>query len=323
MRGPCFTSIFADSLKNFVAFKRSCGCVFKQGAYDLACFDRFASEHRIDEPLIRVDLAGDYRASMPQVTRKTCYNRMCVLRAFSAFHHLREPRSEVLYELGVRKLERIRFIILSADEVAELMRATGTLAGLVCGTHSVACVIGLLYCCGLRINEALSLTVADFDPEHGTLFIRCGKFGKQRTIPLAPSSRTAVAKYLSSRRLPSRIDADTALFVDQKNRPLTYACFYPAFKRLVRSTGLDQRRGPVRPHDLRHSFATTALRRTLEEGGDVYAMLPRLATFMGHVSYSSTQIYLHTDPACLAHAAERFHHAFRNTITTHRQRNSA
>lgn len=315
MKSPCFTSIFADSMDNFVAFKRTCGCAYKQGAHELACFDRFASDRRIDEPLISVELAGDYRASMPQVTEKVRYNRMCVLRAFSAFHHLQWPESEVLHELGVRKLERVRFIILSRDEVAELMRATDTLAGLVCGTHAIGCVIGLLYCCGLRIGEALNLTIADFDPDHATLFIRRGKFGKQRTIPLAPSSQAAIAKYLASRSLPSRIDADTALFVDQKNRPLTYACLHPAFGRLVRSTGLDERRGSIRPHDLRHSFATTVLRRTLEEGGDVYAMLPRLATYMGHVSFSSTQIYLHTDPGCLAHAAERFRHAFHNTIT--------
>lgn len=310
MKMPCFTSVFADSMGRFVAFRQSCGCIYRQSAYELACFDRFASASDLKSPLITAGLARDFLAGMSEAVQKTRYNRMCVLRSFSAFHHLQWPESEVLHELGVRAEERIRFIVLDKEEVAALLRNVDMLDGMTCGVLSMACIIGLLYCCGLRIGEALALSVEDFDAELSTLFIQRGKFGKQRIVPLSPSSRDAVATYLSSRRLPAVVDAQGPLFVDRLNRPMTYKCFYPAFKRLVRDTGLRQRRGPVRPHDLRHSFATTVLRRAMEGNGDVNTVLPRLATFMGHVSFNHTQIYLHTDPACLAQASASFRNSF-------------
>ncbi len=109
----------------------------------------------------------------------------------------------MLHELGVRHEDRIRFIVLDKEEVAALLRNVNALDGMTCGVLSMACIIGLLYCCGLRIGEALALSIEDFDYELSTLFIKRGKFGKQRIAPLSPSARDAVATYLSSRRLPA------------------------------------------------------------------------------------------------------------------------
>ncbi len=93
MKMPCFTSVFADSIRRYIDFRQSCGCIYRQGAYELACFDRFAAASGLDSPLITAGLAGDFLAGMSQAIRKTRYNRMCVLRLFSAFHHLQWPET--------------------------------------------------------------------------------------------------------------------------------------------------------------------------------------------------------------------------------------
>jgi integrase len=312
MKTVIFTSVFADSLNQFVAFKRTAAMAYEKGVNDLASFDRFAREAALPEPVITMVLAGRYRDSMAHLTPKTRYDRMCVLRQFSAFHHLRHPHSEILLELGVKKQPRIRFRVLSSSDVAELMRATDTLDAIRGYAQAMKCLIGLLYCGALRIGEALALNVEEFDAPKATLLVRCGKFRKQRYIPLAPSTQAAIANYLASRHLPSRIDAHTPLLADQNHRRLTYHQVRCAFTRLLNRTGLRDRYGPVRLHDLRHSFATTVLRQVVHAGGDGYAILPKLATFMGHVSFASTQVYLHADPGCLALASARFHHAFFN-----------
>ena len=68
--------------------------------------------------------------------------------------------------------------------------------------------------------------------------------------------------------------------------------------------GLDEGR-PLRPHDLRHRFAVTRLALWHEQRADVQALLPLLATYLGHASYSDTAYYLTGSSDLLAIAAER------------------
>ena len=71
--------------------------------------------------------------------------------------------------------------------------------------------------------------------------------------------------------------------------------------------------GP-RLHHLRHSFACHRLLAWYREGKDINALLPVLATYLGHVSIASTQVYLHASAALLEQASARFHENFRHNI---------
>jgi len=78
---------------------------------------------------------------------------------------------------------------------------------------------------------------------------------------------------------------------------------------LCLATGVvDERGRPPRLHDLRHSFAVTALDRWYQLGLDVSSKLPHLATYMGHVSIASTHYYLQLSPELGQSASQRFHH---------------
>ena len=188
MKTPVFHSVFATSMYRFVAFRRAGGCAYRNGARDLAVFDRFISGRHLLQPLLTAELFAEYRGSMPQVNAKTRYTRLCVVRHFSAFHHLEHPQSERMHELGVRSVNRVRFILLREGEVGELMQATPVLHTRHWNPATARCLIGLLYGCGLRISEALALRLADVDTAQATLLVRHGKFGKQRCLPLSPST---------------------------------------------------------------------------------------------------------------------------------------
>jgi integrase len=314
MKLPVFCSVFAASMRRYVAFRRVGGCSYRKGAMELALFDRFAAGRRLSRPRLTAALAAEYRESMPQVNSKVRYNRMCVLRRFSAFHHLHHPRSEVLRDLNVRRRERNRFILLHEPEVCELMQAADVLRGRRFTPDACRCLLGLLYGCGLRIGEALALRLEDIDKAGGALLVRRGKFGKSRQLPLSASAHAAVRRHLQG--LAPRADGCTPLFGAPHLQPLSYSAVYRAFRRLLEHTGMRARLGPVRLHDLRHSFATAVLRRAVQAGDDPAAVLPRLAVFMGHVMLRSTQLYLHADGAALAEAGSRFRRAFLSESAT-------
>lgn len=155
-----------------------------------------------------------------------------------------------------------------------------------------AAVLALLYGCGLRIAEALSLTRHEAPDEGGRVLTVTGKGGKTRQVPVIAHVARAVADYLSL--CPWRLEADGPLFVGAKGGPLSPRIVQRAMQEMRGALGLPE---TATPHALRHSFATHLLAR----GGD----LRSIQELLGHSSLSTTQIYTEVDTARLIaiHAA--------------------
>jgi len=134
----------------------------------------------------------------------------------------------------------------------------------------------LLYGCGLRINEALSLNVGDF-PETGDAFVITGKGGKQRLIPVLPAVRRAIQTYMNHHPHPEK---GSPLFIGGWGKRLNAGVVQRNVRTLRRLMGWPD---SVTPHALRHSFAT----HLLEGGGD----LRTVQELLGHSSLSATQKY--------------------------------
>lgn len=143
-----------------------------------------------------------------------------------------------------------------------------------------AAVLGLLYGCGLRISEALSLTP---DATRGTDAITVtGKGNKTRMVPLLPQVAQLVADYVAL--CPFDLAHDKPLFVGARGGPLSPRIVQLAMERLRGALGLPD---TATPHALRHSFAT----HLLAGGGDLRA----IQELLGHASLSTTQIYTAVD----------------------------
>jgi integrase len=89
-----------------------------------------------------------------------------------------------------------------------------------------------------------------------------------------------------------------------------------AFRLVLKYCGLRGGKGCPGPrlHHLRHSYACTRLLLWYREGKDINALLPALATYLGHVNISSTQVYLRATTALLEQANQRFAAHFRHNI---------
>ena len=153
-------------------------------------------------------------------------------------------------------------------------------------------VLTLLYGCGLRISEALSLTFADA-PLGETLRI-LGKGGKTRLAPVLPAVRAAVDAYVALQPFP--LESTDALFRARRGGPLSPRHVQATVQRLRGRLGL-----PVTttPHALRHSFAT----HLLGAGAD----LRSIQELLGHASLSTTQKYTAVDAAHLLGAYSAAH----------------
>lgn len=157
-----------------------------------------------------------------------------------------------------------------------------------------AAVIALLYGCGLRISEALSLTRAQAPVEGVDRIEVTGKGGKTRQLPVIPAVQGSVAAYLAD--CTWTLAPSGPLFVGAKGGPLNPRIVQAAVARMRGSLGLPD---SATPHALRHSFATHLLAR----GGD----LRTIQELLGHASLSTTQIYTEVDAARLVAVHQQFH----------------
>ncbi len=183
--------------------------------------------------------------------------------------------------------------VLEVAEVEALLEQPDTAKPL--GLRDRA-MLELLYACGLRVSELLSLREADIFFSQG--FVRCfGKGSKERLVPVGRTAASWVQRYLEQSRpgLNKRAPTDI-LFLNARGAPLSRMGFWKILRDYARRAGIRKR---VHPHILRHSFATHLL-----EGG---ADLRSVQEMLGHADISTTQIYTHVDREYLKEVHRQFH----------------
>jgi integrase/recombinase XerD len=157
-------------------------------------------------------------------------------------------------------------------------------------------MIELLYACGMRVSELISLNVGDVNLEAG--FVRCmGKGSKERIIPIHQEASRFVKEYIVEARTQLLRDKDEqALFLNRRGERLTRQGLWLILKNYAKAAGIKK---PVTPHTLRHSFAT----HILNGGADLRAV----QELLGHANISSTQIYTHLTSEHVRQAYEKAH----------------
>ncbi len=143
-------------------------------------------------------------------------------------------------------------------------------------------VMMLLYGCGLRISEALSLTPKSAPLNGRDVMHITGKGGKERIVPALAIVSSAIDRYM--KLCPYTLPADAPLFVGARGGPLSPRLIQLAMEKMRGELGLPD---TATPHALRHSFAT----HLLSAGAD----LRQIQELLGHASLSTTQIYTEVD----------------------------
>lgn len=152
-------------------------------------------------------------------------------------------------------------------------------------------MVGLLLYSGLRVGELCSVQIPDIDFDELTLRIRSGKGDKDRLVIVAPKCMGLVKAWLAVR---PKSPSDYLFPMKNGKEPLSSRVVQRIVLARAKKAGLEKR---VTPHVLRHTLATTLLRR----GGDI-RFIQRI---LGHASIATTQIYTHLDDAELKRMYEK------------------
>ena len=168
---------------------------------------------------------------------------------------------------------------LTESEVDALLNAPDTSTPL--GLRD-RCMLELLYACGLRVSELVSLTVDQINLRQGIVRVN-GKGGKERLSPMGEEALTWIVDYMKIARPELLNGLDTpVMFPGRKGQPMTRQTFWHRIKHHRQVAGI---KADVSPHVLRHAFAT----HLLNHGADLRVV----QLLLGHSDLSTTQIYTH------------------------------
>jgi integrase/recombinase XerD len=233
--------------------------------------------------------------------------RMTAVRGFARHMSGVDPATKIppLGLVTFRRRWRAPFIYSDADVVA-LMAEVPRIIPTPLRAATLQTMIGLLAATGMRVGEAIALRRADIDWAEGVVVVRAAKFNKSRELPLEPTTVDALKAYASLRDRVVAEPSSPTFFLSRKGTAVIYADFSEKFREVVHTTGVGSG-SPARPriHDLRHSFAVKTLVRWYRDGADVGALLPRLSTYLGHLTPGHTYWYLSAAPELLELAGAR------------------
>ena len=313
---PTYRSILAEPMAAFVDHKRVLGRGFVNEQKVLRLLDRYLVAQRIGSlEAITPAVLEMFLASRPCRSPRSFNHRLGILRRLFQWMVIQGVISNSPLRVSARRLTQQRTpFIFNCEQVRCLLDAAARLPSHPRAPDRGAAyrmIFALLYGLGLRVGEVSRLCVGDLEVERRLLIIRESKFRKTRLVPFGPRIDAALAAHL--REQVDRYgapDAEQPLFSFSRNpaRAIHPNTISWTFHRLVPKLALSVPAGVAPPHlhCLRHSFAVGTLLRWYREGVDPAARLIHLSTFLGHVSPSSTAVYLTITGELLQAANARF-----------------
>ena len=194
--------------------------------------------------------------------------------------------------VALPKQERNLPKVLSVEEVIAIIDAIDLSDPL---GHRNRAIIELMYGCGLRVSEAITLKTSDLFFNDG--FIRViGKGDKMRLVPVNSTTVKMVNIYLEQRRAMPNPSNSAVIFLNRLGKPLSRMMIFNIIRRYATQAGITKQ---ISPHTLRHSFAT----HLLQNGADIRV----IQELLGHQNISTTEIYTHLDKQSLHETIAKYH----------------
>ncbi len=289
--------IFKQLFLEFLEYKRGFGLKYEDSAvYTLRVINRKLNKYSLEQPVLSKSMVEELIKRRPYEAYSTQNRRITYLRQFALFLCRKGIDAHVYPERSIRK-ESHTFVpyIFSQEELLNIFKEADNLPLLANNPkyHIIyPALLRMLYGCGLRLSEALSLKIPDVDLISGTLFINKSKRCKSRIVPMSNSLQEVCSDY-AKKMFPATTEEEY-FFPAPCGGKYSRSAVRSTILRIYARSGIKKLSNGLYPrvHDLRHTQAVYALEKMQAEGLDLYCFLPILSTYLGHQGISGTEKYL-------------------------------
>lgn len=284
-------SDLANILQAYIMEKKQTGFKFEQQERYLRHFDSFYYHSgyigiSLTKPMLNEFIYNEEERPVSH------YNKEVVMKNLTAYlnnhgYHAYVPEVRTV-------LPRSHFIphIYTKEELQRFFRAVDQYPQTSKSYRNTVdpVLFRFLYGTGVRISEALHLTIKDVNTKDGIATIRKAKNNKDRLIPMADSLTDRMHRYVESfHRFNGE---DTFVFPGAEMGRMDQSTAYNHFRDYLLMADIPHTATGPRIHDFRHGLAVACLKKWALSGIDLTNMLPYLSAYMGHSDFRATQYYL-------------------------------
>jgi len=310
-----FNSVLRKELAEFYALREASlsNATLANNRNSLLVFDRYLAEAGIVDKKLTETVIFGWMKSL-KVRKPTLVNKVTLIRLFSRYLNSiginsfvpEIPKSANSYVPYLFSDDELNSIFESADNII----AVGHRASCPYMQIEIPMVLRLLYGCGLRISEALSIEIKDVDFDGGIFILKHTKGDKQRLVPMHDSLTDILRLYCMAMGLMGK--PDSPLFPSAAHeRPMQKYVVRDKFTHILRETKIALKEKPKRErgpclHCFRHVFAFKSFAQAEIAGRTIDDSVPYLSTYLGHESLNETAKYLKFSSDLFPQALERF-----------------
>ena len=294
-----YKSVFALFINDYILSHRKAGFEFDNPAYWLYRFDRYCVVHKVDETVLTKTLYDKWSEKLNTETKVTQNNRLQALRGFSIY--LNSIGKQSYIPINLPKPEKTVPYLMTDNDIREffeqvdLYKTTSSVNAFRRLSYEYKILFRLIYCCGLRNNEACTLKKQYINLANGSFTLHHTKGNKERIVFMPEDLRLLCSEYLEW--LNNEPDcANSEWFFpgkDTKNHiPKTSIDrkFNEFWNDTVASKVSDKK--PT-VHCLRHAFVIKRVNLWMEQNISLQVMMPYLSSYLGHKAPIETFYYYH------------------------------
>lgn len=280
-------------VNDFITYKRTLGYKYNSESRVLSTFKRYILESR-DKGFktLNEEVVEGWCALRISESRKSQFNRICLLRQFAIY--LESKGYSMHIPKSIYNSTNKAFIpyIFSNDEMKRIFATLDHLPHYKWSNSSTLypVLFRMLYGCGLRINEALSLKLNDVDIEKGIITILRSKNDKSRLVVMSASLTNVCAAYRN--KYLADCEQDDYFFSNKIGNKRSSSQISIFFKEILLKSGITYAGKGPRVHDIRHTFCCHTLKQMIDNKMDMYCALPILSAYIGHSGIKATEKYL-------------------------------
>jgi integrase/recombinase XerD len=284
-------------IDDFIAFKQSIGHSYQTESYYLSRFKKHCNEMDCSEVPGKKEFQA-WMVQRPDEKPQTQHTRLAPIREFHKYlHNIGIDTGYVLPKSIRISTQRYRPHFFHDDEILLFFKACDSISARKKNPGRefiLPAAFRLVYCCGLRPIEVITLKTANVNLGNGYIDILQSKNHKDRRLYLSEDLTAYLIWYTQKIK---DIWATHEYFFpkgSEKHYDESYLCLN--FRKIWNSIRDDNIGENVRLYDMRHHFAFANINRWVQEGKNVNSMIVYLMKYMGHSSLESTYYYLHLVP---------------------------
>lgn len=283
-----FKSIFKDELNYFIKYKRSLGNDYKNETNILKHLDIDLCSIKLISKKITKDVFKIITARNDM--SEANYAKHYKLIVEFCKYLISNGYKNVYYENKVfHYINNYKPVIFSDDEIQKLFNAMDTYASSSSDkfyklNYTYSILFRLVYACGLRASEVLSLNIGDINFDKNTVNVIDSKNHISRIVVFSDSMKKCLITYIN------KFNIKNILFPNKKNKNISYHSLMHYYNKIIKIANLNS---DATIHCLRHVFVNKAFNQMLEKGYDENVIIIYLHKYLGHKSIHETEYYLH------------------------------